>query len=116
MIFRRMNEKVGDDLGELDAMHIEDGDIHLIRDEDILLRFKCECSDENCDLRIPLKLSDYQDIHKDRSTFIVKRTHQVDRIEKIVRKEPEFSVVMKNNTAPEPGKKLNDTSVDNSPH
>ncbi len=52
MIFRRMNEKVGDDLGALDAMHIEDGNPQLIRDEDTLLMFKCECSDEECNERI----------------------------------------------------------------
>lgn len=114
MIFRRMNEAVGDDLGALDAMHIEDGNIELIRDEDLLLMFKCECSDENCELRIPLKLSEYQDIHADRDTFIVKLKHQVDPIEKVVRKEPGFNVVMKNNSTPEPGKELNDTLVDNS--
>ena len=80
MIFRRINEKVGDDLGALDAMHIEDGNIHLLRDEDLMLRFKCECSDENCSLRIPFLLSEYQDIHTDRDTFIVLANHQVDPI------------------------------------
>jgi hypothetical protein len=114
MIFRRMNEKVGDDLGALDAMHIEDGNPQLIRGEDLLLRFKCECSDENCELRIPLKLSEYQSIHADRDTFIVKLDHQVDPIEKIVRQEAEYSVVIKNNSTPEPGKELNETAIDNS--
>lgn len=114
MIFRRMNEKVGDDLGALDALHIEDDNPHLIRDEDILLRFKCECSDEKCDLRIFLKLSDYQSIHTNRDTFIVKSNHQVDPIEKVVRTEAEYNVVIKNNSTPEPGKKLNKTKVNNS--
>ncbi len=48
MIFRRANEKVGDDLDELDSFHIEDGDPHLVRDVDLLLQFKCECSDDIC--------------------------------------------------------------------
>jgi len=114
MIFRRMNEKVGDDLGALDAMHIEDGNPHLIRDEDILLLFKCECSDEDCSVRVPLKLSEYQTIHENRDTFIVRPNHQVDPIEKVISIETEYSVVKKNNSAPEPGKKLNDTTIDNS--
>ena len=113
MIFRRMNEKVGDDLGALDAMHIEDGDINLIRDEDILLRFKCECSDEKCSKRIPLKLSDYQEIHINRDNFIVKLKHQVDPIEKIIKKSRGYNIVMKNNSTPEPGKELNVTSINN---
>lgn len=113
MIFRRLNEKVGDDLGALDAMHIEDGNIHLIRDEDLLLRFKCECSDENCSSRIKLELNDYQEIHKDRNAFIVKTDHQVDPIEKVIRKEKDYNVVRKNNSTPEPGSALNETNINN---
>lgn len=114
MIFRRINEKVGDDLGALDAMHIEDGNTHLIRDEDLMLRFKCECSDENCSVRIPMLLSEYQSIHTDRDTFIVLPDHQVDPIEKIVRKSAAYSIVKKNNSTPEPSNDLNDTVINNS--
>ncbi len=113
MIFRRMNEKVGDDLGALDAMHIEDVNPQLIRDEGILLMFKCECSDEECDERISLKLSDYQEIHVNRDTFIVKLKHQVDPIEKVIKNASEYNVVMKNNSTPEPGKDLNETAINN---
>lgn len=113
MIFRRMNEKVGDDLTELDAMHIEDGDIHLLRG-DYLLSFKCECSDENCDARIQLKMSDYDKIHANRDTFIVKLDHQVDPIEKIIKTEAEYCVVIKNNSTSEPSDVLNKTDIDNS--
>ncbi len=108
-----MNEKVGDDLGELDAMHIEDHDPHLIRDEDTLLRFKCECSDEDCKERIALKLSDYQEIHTDRGKYIVMPGHQVDAIEKVIKSNPEYNVVMKNNSTPEPGDDLNVTTIIN---
>lgn len=113
MIFRRMNEKVGDDLGALDAMYIEDNDIALIRDADLVIHFKCECSDENCQIRLPLDLEEYQTIHTDRSTFIVMPGHQVDSIETIVIKDPKYHVVKKNNATPEPGKELNDTVIDN---
>lgn len=114
MIFRRINEKVGDDLGALDAMHIEDGNLHLINDEDLLLRFKCECSDENCDVRIPIKLSEYQAIHTNRDTFVVLPDHQVDPIEKVIKKMPTYHVVRKNNSTSEPSDVLNDTTIDNS--
>jgi hypothetical protein len=114
MIFRRINEKVGDDLDAIDAMHVEDGNLHLIRDEDFLLRFKCECSDENCEVRIPLRLSRYQEIHVDRDTFIVKTDHQVDPIETVILREDDFSVVKKNNSTPEPNDTLKDTTIDNS--
>ena len=114
MIFRRINEKVGDGLDALDAMHIEDGDIDLIRDTDLLLRFKCECSDENCADRIPMQLSEYQHVHTDRDTFIVMPDHQVDPIEKVLKKTADYNVVRKNNSTPEPSDELNQTSIDNS--
>jgi hypothetical protein len=114
MIFRRLNEKVGDDLGTLDAMHIEDGNIQLIRDEDLMLRFKCECSDENCIVRIPMLLSEYQSIHTDRDSFVVLPNHQVDPIEKVVKETPKYNIVKKNNSTSEPSDELNTTIIDNS--
>lgn len=114
MIFRRINEKVGDDLDALDAMHVKDGHFELIRDEDLQLGFKCECSDENCNVRIPMPLSEYQHIHSDRDTFVVIPDHQVDPIEKVLTKTANYNVVKKNNSAPEPGDALNQTSIDNS--
>lgn len=114
MIFRRINEKVGDDLGALDAMHIEDGNIELVRNEDLSLQFKCECSDENCTVRIPMQLSEYQSIHTNRDTFIVAPDHQVDPIEKVMKKTPEYNIVKKNNSTAEPSDELNSTHIDNS--
>jgi hypothetical protein len=113
MIFRRVNEKAGDGLDALDAMHIEDDNPQFIRDDDTLLQFNCECSDENCDARIPIQLSIYKTIHENRSTFIVKPDHQVDPIEEVIKKTKEYNVVRKNNTTPEPNDKLKDTSIDN---
>ena len=113
MIFRRMNEKVGTDLDAIDDMHREDGNDHLIRDDDLLLQFKCECSDENCDVRIPLRLSKYREIHTDRNTFIVITNHQVDPIEKVIKKEKTYNVVRKNHSTAEPGDKLNVTTINN---
>ena len=113
MIFRRANESVGDELDDIDANHIEDGNPELIRDEDLFLHFKCECSDENCDARIPIKLSVYQKIHKNRDAFIIKLQHQVEEIEEVILTEDNYSVVQKNNSIAEAGKKLNKTSISN---
>lgn len=113
MIFRRANEVVGDKLDEIDANHIEDDNPHLIRNDDLLLQFRCECSDEDCDGRIPIKLSVYQTIHENRDAFIIKLKHQVEAIEKVIRAEDNYSVVEKNNSTAEPGKLLNKTSIDN---
>lgn len=114
MIFRRINEKVGDDLGSLDAMHVENDNLDLIWDDTLLLNFKCECSDEDCDKRIPLKLSVYKKIHENRDAFIIKPNHQVKEIEKVILSEENYSVVEKNNSTAEPNDRLNDTAIDNS--
>ncbi len=114
MIFRRANEKVGSSLDSLDAMHLEDGNPEFVWDDDIVLHFKCECSDENCDARIPIKLSAYQKIHKNRDSFIIKPKHQVKSIEKVILTKSDYSVVEKNNSTPEPSDTLNKTSIDNS--
>lgn len=114
MIFRRTNEKVGDDIEELDAALIAEGHEDLIQTVDLLLHLKCECSDENCNARIPIKLSVYQQIHENRSAFIIKPKHQVEAIEKIIRTEKSYSVVEKNNSTAEPSNTLNTTTIDNS--
>lgn len=116
MIFRRMNEKVGDGLEALDAMHIADDDPHLIHDDAMALKFRCECSDENCHERIELKLTTFSEIHTNRDTFVVKKDHQVDPIETVIREEADFSVVMKNNSTAEPGDALNETTINNGQH
>lgn len=95
MIFRRVNEAVIQNLLDLDTKHTRENNLHLLWDQTILLQFKCECSDEKCEIRIPLTLKDYQEIHLDRDTFIVKPHHQVDPIEKIIRSEETYTILRK---------------------
>lgn len=113
MIFRRANEKVGDQLDALDAALINEGHEDLIRTTDLELHLKCECSDENCDARIPIKLSVYQEIHENRDAFIIKPNHEVEKIEKVISSKEGYSVVLKNNSTAEPSNVLNDTVIDN---
>lgn len=114
MIFRRANEKIGDDLDALDQSLIEEGHPELVRSVDLILHLKCECSDENCDARIPIKLSVYQTIHANRNAFIIKLNHQVEAIEKVISSGDDYSVVEKNNSTAEPSDNLNVTIIDNS--
>ena len=114
MIFRRVNEKVVNELDELDAQLIKDDYPELtITDDDMVLHFVCECSDENCIERIPVKLSKYQKLHKNRKVFILKHGHEVKEIEEIIHTKNKYIVVEKNKTVGAPGNKLNTTSVDN---
>ena len=116
MLFRRANERVGSDLDEVDQFHISDGNPHLVRSDDLLLDFKCECSDENCSVRIPLELSKYRLIHLDRSAFIIKLNHEVKPIEEVIETTEQYSIVRKNNVTAEPHKdaQYNQTNIDNS--
>jgi hypothetical protein len=114
IIFRRANELIGSNLDILDANHIADGNPHLVRSDDLLLHFKCECSDENCSVRLPMKLSIYRKIHENRNAFIIKAKQQVTVIEKVILIEEKYSVVEKNNSTAEPGNTLNITTIDNS--
>ncbi len=114
MIFRRTNEKVGTDLDELDTMYKKDGDDDLVRNENMSLTYKCECSDENCVERIPMELTMYQDIHTNRKMFIIKPGHQVKNIERVIDKNVDYYVVKKNKIIPEPDNTLNKTTIDNS--
>lgn len=114
MIFRRANEKIGIGLANLDAMHIEDGNVHLVRHGDMRLEFKCECSVENCEARITMLLSAYDKIHLNRDSFVIKLKHQVNSIEKVIVTEANYAVVEKNNSIAEPGYKLHVTTIDNS--
>lgn len=114
MIFRRMNEKIGKDLDDLDAVFLSENTPHLMWDDTLLLNFQCECSDETCTERIPIRLSVYKKIHENRNAFVIKLNHQVDSIENVILSEEQYSVVQKNNTVPEPGDKLHNTSIKNS--
>jgi hypothetical protein len=114
MIFRRVNEEIGAGLDKLDAMHISDGNPQFVSDDDIILQFRCECSDEDCEARIPIKLSVYKKIHENRDSFVIKLKHQVSAIEKVIATESDYSVVEKNNSTAEPGNDLNKTTIDNS--
>lgn len=109
MIFRRANEKIGDDLDELDANLIEDGHPELTRASDLLLQIKCECSDEKCKDRIPIKLSVYRTIHENRNAFTIKPKHQIPDIEKVILTKDEYIVVLKNKSTAEPSNTLNKT-------
>lgn len=113
LIFRQSNERVAATLDEVDANHIEDGNPHLALNDQIVLHFLCECSDENCKVRIPLGLSKYKAIHRSRKAFLIVPDHDVQAIEKVVVERPNFAVVKKHELVPEPNGTLNKTSIKN---
>jgi len=111
-IFRQHNEKAAKGLEDLDKLAAFEGDAAPDTDG-LSLKFYCECSDENCRLRIPVKLDEYVSIHRNRARFVVVPGHEVSSLEKVVTKTNEFFVVEKFVAAPEHPEKLNETDVTN---
>jgi hypothetical protein len=82
VIFQQANKGVADMITEDD-------------DSDPVVKFYCECSNMDCRERIPLKVSEYLDYHKNQRRFIALTGHEMPAIEKIVTKNKTFSVVQK---------------------
>lgn len=112
--FRDRNEQVEKQLGLLKDIATEEGKQHLIHDEgDTLFHFYCECSDENCQSRIALTLTDYVSIHKKRDQFTILPRHDVPSIEEIIHKQPEYWIVKKMISVPKSSSHLNVTPIQN---
>jgi len=111
-VFRQRNEEVEQGLKELEELAASLGD-KVPDANDLELQFYCECADENCRLRFPVKLEEYADIHQNRRYFMVVPGHELMSIEKIVVKTPNYYVVEKHVDAPEQPQKLNKTEVSN---
>jgi hypothetical protein len=96
VIFRRHNERIQNDFDEIKQIAVEDDQEHLVPEIDgVVLHFYCECSDENCRMRIPLKSSEYVRIHKDRHHFIAVPGHETQSIEKVIDEQDDYFIVEK---------------------
>lgn len=112
VIFRQANEKIHKTLEELDKKAVADGhSTSLMITEDIPLHFYCECSNEKCRERIQITHTQYGELHKNSSQFIVLPGHQVAEIEKIIKKNPNYFVVEKFKVPPEEVDGLNPTDL-----
>ncbi len=100
VVFRRHNEKVKVGFEKLRKIAEEDGQQHQIAEPNTPLYYLCECSDENCRLRIKMKPSIYDAIHKQRDRFSVIPGHETTKIEKIIEKQAGYTIVEKYITPP----------------
>ncbi len=113
VVFRRHNEKVKVGFEKLRKIAEEDGQQHQIAVPDTALFYLCECSDENCRLRVQMKPSRYDAIHKQRDRFTVIPGHETKKIEKIIEKKAGYTIVEKYIAPPEAAATLHPTDVDN---
>ena len=114
VVFRQYNEQAQAGFEEIKRVAKEEGEESLIEDYDVPLPFYCECSDENCEKRIQLEPSRYNNIHTHRNSFVLIPGHEVTDIEEVVITEKNYVVVNKFIEPPFTITKLHKTDVDNS--
>lgn len=99
-LFRAFNEQVQQSIDATKALAKEENQEALLPDLDEPLQFYCECSNAKCTKRVPLKPSTYEKIHKIRNHFTIVPGHEIEAIEKIIRKDKIFYVVEKLTNTP----------------
>lgn len=113
VIFRQYNEKIQQGFDNLNELATQTGQTDHSYYEDDSLHFLCECSDENCRLRVQLRPSRYNEIHERRDHFVIVCGHETQSIEKVIGKETDFCIVEKFKKPPESASKLNKTDAQN---
>lgn len=83
VIFRQINKDADDFLHDTGVQNF------------VLVPFLCECSNIHCQERIELPPTEYKRIHEDTNRFIVRRGHDVPKIERIVERHDTYDVVEK---------------------
>jgi hypothetical protein len=70
---------------------------HIPREEqqNLKIMFNCECSDPNCQERIPLTLQEYDDIHRSTAHFVIKKDHIEPSVEKVHKSSKNLAIVEK---------------------
>lgn len=113
VVFRTFNQNFLKWQEQFKQVAASEGELPKEFNADLGLNFSCECSDENCRLRIFLSPKDYNKIHRDPNAFAIICGHEVDSIEDVIAKEPEYCVVRKHIMPPQNVKELNPTPANN---
>lgn len=112
VIFRQYNERITKRLEKLVKQATQEGN-SLGKHADLPLHFYCECADEKCSQRVVIKPSEYKQLHKNRSQFLILPGHRVASIERVVFKLPEYMVVEKYLTPSRKDSSLHPTDLSN---
>jgi hypothetical protein len=113
VVFRQTNEQIQKDFDALNEMAEREGDTSLPNTDELQLHFYCECSDENCQERIGIKLSLYNDFHNNRKQFLISPDHESSAVERIILRDSNYTVVEKFVTPPETATQLAHTDIVN---
>jgi hypothetical protein len=113
VFFRQQNENIERGFEQIRTMAAEDNQESFLHTGDPLIHFYCECADEDCRQRVPVKQSVYNAIHKQRDQFIIVPGHDVPDIEDVIDRQPTYYVVRKHVIPPQTPDGLHDTTVHN---
>ena len=113
VVFRQANERVQEDLHDLQKQAEQEGYEDLYGDrggKETPLHFYCECSNEKCHERIVMAPSEYKKHHTSKTMFVVLPGHEVPEVERVINKFQNFFVVDKFITPPSKADHLNTTN------
>ena len=80
-LFRRVNERI-EEINEALAGDSESD-------------FLCECGDDDCTSPVSLTLSEYEEVRRDPTHFLIAHGHEVVDVEKVIRETDRYAVVKK---------------------
>ena len=67
--------------------------------DDHVFEFFCECSNPDCNLRLPLSVPEYERVRADPRAFLVAPGHELPEIESVVARTSAYQVVIKHGEA-----------------
>jgi hypothetical protein len=88
IVFREINERIEEAAETLDF-------------DDHVFEFICECSNADCNLRLPLTIAQYEEARRDPAQFVVATGHELPEIEQVVLRARDYQVVRKTGAAGE---------------
>lgn len=86
-LFREVNERIEIAVGRLG------------RQDEHVYEFICECSNADCNLLLPMQLTEYEGIRRSPTLFIVAPGHELPEIETVVLQRGAYQVVTKRGEA-----------------
>lgn len=113
VVFRKLNAKLRMLVDELDEIAAERGVQRHMFKKDEVYQFYCECSDENCTQRIPIRFDIYEKLHVRDDTFTIVIGHEVFDIETVISRTSSYCVVQKFETPRQTSKMLHHTTLSN---
>lgn len=88
-IFRQVNEQIEDLNNRFGA--VRDGLLHVV----------CECGSLECVEQFAVPLQAYEEVRRDGALFLIKPGHEIEDVEDVVGRAPDYFVVRKQAGAPE---------------